>query len=139
MKGPWHLWVVGILAILWNMGGCYDFIMTVTQNEAYLSQLTDEQRQAYTSMPSFYYVLFGLAVWGGLIGSLLLLMRKALASTVYMISLASMAITFAYTHFIADLDMKMTSMEIAFTAAIIVVAVFLLIYSKRMGSSGYLN
>ena len=35
-SAPWHLWVVGIVSLLWNAFGAYDFIMTNTQGEAYM-------------------------------------------------------------------------------------------------------
>lgn len=25
---PWHLWVVGVVAVLWNAFGCWDYTMT---------------------------------------------------------------------------------------------------------------
>ena len=28
MKTPWHLWVVGVVSLLWNGFGGYDFIMS---------------------------------------------------------------------------------------------------------------
>ena len=31
-RAPVHLWIVGILATLWNAFGCYDYIMTQTGN-----------------------------------------------------------------------------------------------------------
>ena len=27
-RAPAHLWIVGILALLWNCFGCYDYLMT---------------------------------------------------------------------------------------------------------------
>ena len=39
-KTPWHLWVVGVLSLLWNMIGAFDFYMTQTHNAAYLKNFT---------------------------------------------------------------------------------------------------
>ena len=36
-KTPWHLWVIGIVATLWNAGGAYDYTMTQTRNMDYLT------------------------------------------------------------------------------------------------------
>ena len=27
-RAPAHLWIVGILSLLWNAFGCYDYLMT---------------------------------------------------------------------------------------------------------------
>ena len=42
-KTPWHLWVIGIIALLWNSVGAMDYYMTQTRNEDYMSQFTPEQ------------------------------------------------------------------------------------------------
>jgi hypothetical protein len=26
---PWHLWLVGVLALLWNSFGAFDYVMTI--------------------------------------------------------------------------------------------------------------
>jgi len=34
---PWHLWLVGIMGLLWDSMGAFDYLMTQTQNESYMS------------------------------------------------------------------------------------------------------
>ena len=36
MKTPKHLWIVGILYLLWSTMGVLDFIMTHTNNQTWL-------------------------------------------------------------------------------------------------------
>lgn len=31
---PWHLWLLGIFALLWSGMGALDYVMTQTRNEA---------------------------------------------------------------------------------------------------------
>ncbi len=40
---PWHLWVIGIVALVWSALGAMDYVMTQTRNEAYMSGFTPEQ------------------------------------------------------------------------------------------------
>ncbi len=40
---PRHLWVVGVIALLWNAVGAMDYVMTQTQNEAYMSSFTPDR------------------------------------------------------------------------------------------------
>ena len=35
-RTPVHLWIVGILSLLWNCFGAYDYLMTRTHNMEYL-------------------------------------------------------------------------------------------------------
>ena len=49
---PRHLWIVGIVALLWNLLGAMDYVMTETKNEAYMDQVTPEQLEFFTTTVS---------------------------------------------------------------------------------------
>ena len=79
-KPPIHLWIVGGLATLWNGFGCFDYLMTRTRGTAYIESMmhTDdgEAIMAYINgFPIWAAAGWGLGVWGGLAGAILLLMR----------------------------------------------------------------
>ena len=38
-RTPVHLWIVGILALLWNGIGCYDYLMTRMRNTDYFESM----------------------------------------------------------------------------------------------------
>ena len=40
-RTPWHLWVVGLLSLLWNCIGCYDYVMSQTRNAEYMRMITE--------------------------------------------------------------------------------------------------
>ena len=87
-RTPWHLWVLGILNLLWTAMGSFDFIMTNTQGDAWLRQsdMTDAQIATYHAMPLWMMVAWAVGVFGGLLGSILLLLRKRLAVPVLALS-----------------------------------------------------
>ena len=80
-RTPWHIWVVGVLSLLWNGFGAYDFVMTTTRREAYFRASGFDQTMIdyFNAMPKWMYVPWTLGVWGGLAGSILLLIRNRLA------------------------------------------------------------
>ena len=43
VRTPWHLWAVGVVSLLWNGFGAYDFIMTSTQGETYMRSMKFSQ------------------------------------------------------------------------------------------------
>jgi hypothetical protein len=57
-RAPWHLWVVGVLTLLWNGFGVYDFTMSLTQGEPYLRSMgmSDAQITYFNGMPSWTWV-----------------------------------------------------------------------------------
>lgn len=79
-RRPWHLWVVGIVAVLWDSMGAYDYLMTQTENEQYMSGFTPEQLEFFHGFPTWVVAFWALAIWGGLLGAFLLLFRKKLAA-----------------------------------------------------------
>ena len=52
-RTPRHLWVVGIVVLLWNLLGAWDYIMTETKNEAYMGQFTPEQLEFFYGFPAW--------------------------------------------------------------------------------------
>jgi hypothetical protein len=138
-KAPWHLWVVGILSLLWNLFGAVDFTMTNTRNAAYLAQFPPEMMQIIDTFPMWSIIAWGCGVWGALIGSFALLLRSRGAVLAFAISLVGLAVSQYYQ---ATLDMP-ASMETArmkaMTGAIWAGAIFLLWYSWRQHRAGVLR
>ena len=98
VKTPWHLWAVGVISLLWNGYGGYDFVMSVTQGETYwrASGMTDAMVAYYNAMPTWMYVPWVLGVWGAVAGSILLLMRNKLAVPAFALSLIGAVGSLAY-------------------------------------------
>jgi hypothetical protein len=140
---PAHLWIVGILATIWNAMGCYDYFMSETDNEKYLSMYgaSAQDMIAYLgSFPGWAIAGWALGVWGALAGSLLLLARSRLAVLAYALSLIGLLALTVYqygmSHPIAAMQTTaMTVME----AAIWAVAIFLLWYAWTMHKKGVLR
>lgn len=61
-KAPVHLWIVGILALLWNAFGAFDYVMTQIQNAAYLAQFSDADRLYFDSFPAWAEAAWALCV-----------------------------------------------------------------------------
>ena len=90
-RTPVHLWIVGVLSLLWNGFGCYDYLMTRTQGAAYINSMmhTDQGSaiMAYIeSFPIWVAAAWGLGVWAGLAGAILLLMRSRHAVIAFAVS-----------------------------------------------------
>ena len=76
---PWHLWLVGVLMLVWNALSCYSYVMTLTQNVAYFRAggITPQMAAYFAALPAWYVVAWTIAVWGGLVAAVGLLMRKS--------------------------------------------------------------
>jgi hypothetical protein len=137
---PAHLWIVGILAMLWNAFGCYDFLMTNLKNQAYLAQFTAEQIAYFNSLPPWLNLFWALGVWGGLIGAILLLMRSRHAVLAFGLSLIGAVVGMGYQMFMIQMPESMKTGAMAFLPwLIIIVAIFQLWYSWTIEKKGLLS
>ncbi|MEE4454489.1 hypothetical protein [Novosphingobium resinovorum] len=92
--GPgWRYWLVAAAAVAWNAFGCLDFTMTASRNPAYLAQVPPDVIDWLDAAPTWTLVPWALGVWGGLAGSLLLLLRSRRAVPAFAVSLAGLAVS----------------------------------------------
>ena len=98
---PAHLWIVGGIGVLWNAFGAYDYLMTRMRNTEYFqSMMPDVDPNAILAwidaFPIWAQFGWGLGVWGGLIGSVLLLMRSRWAVLTLGLSLVGALLGLGY-------------------------------------------
>jgi len=136
---PRHLWIIAVVTLLWNLMGAFDYLMTQTENVQYLSQFTQEQLDYYHGIPTWFEVFWALAVWGAVVGSILLLLRRSLALPVFAVSFISMVITAVYSYGFSNGYELMGAGGFMFSLAIFVVALFLVLYSRAMAMRGVLG
>ena len=139
-KAPLHLWVVGVLALVWNLIGAMDYVMTQIRNENYMSAFTPEQLDFFYSIPSWAVATWAIGVWGGVLGSVFLLMRNKLAVWTFIISLVAMILTSFQNYVLSNgLDVVGSVFSLVFTAIIFIVAVCLCFYAKAMQKNAVLK
>ncbi|GAA0639044.1 hypothetical protein [Brevundimonas lenta] len=139
---PWHLWLVGVVSLLWNGFGAFDFIQTTMRGEAYMreSGMTQAMIDYFNAMPAWMYGPWVLGVWGAVAGTLLLLLRNRFAVHAFALSLAGAVISLIYGQFINKmpaLPPEMAMMQYM-PYVIVVIAAFLAWYAWTMRKKGVL-
>jgi len=134
-----HLWIVGILSLLWNAMGAFDYLASHLKLDFYMSQFTQAQLDYFYGFPAWATSGWALGVWGALLGSLGLLLRKAWSVWAFAVSLLGLAISSLYNLVLSDGMEIMGSGGAIFTAVIWIVAILLLVYSRRQMRSGVLT
>ena len=143
MKKPsiWY-WIICVLLLLWSFGGAYDYLMTRTQNEAYMSQFPEEMLDYFYNMPLVLSITWPLAVWAGVLGWILMLLRRSWAVPVFIFSFVCMIINFGYMAINGGLALQAEMMGAAsyvFTALIILLGIFAIWFSRRAKANGTLK
>ena len=137
-RTPRHLWIVGIVALLWNLMGAVDYVMTQTKNEAYMGQFTPEQLDFFYGFPAWLVAFWAIAVWGGVLGAVLLLLRKKLAFPVLLVSFLCMVVTTIHNYAFAGAAEIVGGTAAFFSVVIFIVALLLVIYARAMATRGVL-
>lgn len=140
-RTPWHLWVAGVIAILFNSIGVFDFVMSRLQGAKYLSSagMTPQQIAHYMDMPGWMTLVWAVGVFSAFIASILLLMRRRLAFEVFLLSLTAFLVSLLYTYVLTN-GGDVMGPSMAVTSAVIAGLLALLSwYSFAMGRRGVLR
>jgi hypothetical protein len=100
-RAPAHLWIVGILSLLWNCFGAYDYTMTKMRSTDYLASampgVDPNAALAWIdAFPIWVQAGWGLGVWLGLLGSVLLLLRSRWAVWSFGLSCVGAIVSLGY-------------------------------------------
>lgn len=138
---PAHLWVFGILSLIWNAFGACDYMMTELGNTAWFEMmgLGEEELAWAQSFPAWAVAAWAVGVWGSVLGSVLLLARSRHAAPVYLASIVGAVVAFAY-QFTSDRPVSMqggAAMVMPVVILMLIVAQWL--YARRMAAAGVLR
>ncbi len=132
-------WIIGIIALLWNGMGVNTYLQIAFKTEASIADLNTEQIALMNETPAWLTALFAIAVFGGFIGSIMLLMRKKLAATLFLLSFVTATIQQLYWLFGTNASEVFADMQpYLMPILIIIFGAFLVWYSKDQKARGVL-
>ena len=139
VKTPVHLWIVGIVSLLWNAMGAFDYLATKLKLDFYMQQFTPEQLDYFYAFPAWMVVAWAFGVWGSFFGSLALLLRKSWAVWLFGASIAGLAVSSLHSFVLSNGVEIMGSEGMIFTAIIWVIAILLFFYARAMDKRGVIS
>lgn len=144
-RTPVHLWIVGILSLLWSAIGCYDYLMTRMRNTEYFEKMMptvdpNAMLAWVDGFPIYAQFGWGLGVWMGLLGSILLLLRSRWAVWSFALSLLGAVVGLGYQIVAAPpLAGAEGPMFTVMPYVIILIAVALFLYARAQAAKGVLR
>jgi hypothetical protein len=87
MNTPAWFKVVAVLALLWNLLGCLAFFSDLRLSPEDLAKLPEAQQALYAMRPGWAVAATAIAVFGGVLGAVGLLVRRKWALPVFALSL----------------------------------------------------
>jgi hypothetical protein len=92
-KAPWHLWVVGVLSLLWNASGAW-VIMSAQSGAA--MDMDAREIAYYAAQAPWFVALVDLVLISAVLAAIALLLRSRWAVHLYALSVAGFVVTAAY-------------------------------------------
>ncbi len=127
------------LMVLWNGIGVAAFFSQIMMTPEMIAQLPEAQQAVYRDIPVWSYSAYALAVFGGLIGSILLALGKKLAFPVLVISLAGVIVQQYYNFVVIDAIGIMGWGIVVMPVIVTTIALLLVLISQRGVRSGWLH
>lgn len=139
-KVPTSFWMVAGAATVWNLIGLMIYYQQMTVPPEVLAQsLQPEQVQFLMSTPKWATSAYAIAVNAGLLGSILLLLRKAWAMPLFALSLAAILVQDLHAFVVANgLEVWGTG-GLVLPAIVLAIAVGLLVYSRNAKAKGLIG
>lgn len=131
-------WISGI-ALLWNLVGIMAYVGQVTLTPDQLAAMPAEQRALYENIPVWATAAYAIAVNAGALGCLLLLLRKALAVPVLVLSLAAVIVQFFHAYFMTSMLDTMGRSPVVVSVTIIFIGVYLVWFANQAKLKGWLD
>ena len=137
---PWHLWLVGIIGALWSSMGVVSFMLTQMNVEAVMSRFPPQQREYFASFPWWAVAFWGISVFGGVIGCLLLLIKKRLAFPVLLASVIGAIVSnLGGLFLLGGMKVMRETGGLGLTAVPIIFTTLLVSYARAMREKGVLS
>ena len=130
-KAPTWFTVVAAVALVWNLLGVMAYIMQVTMSPEALAVLPEEQRQMYENTPAWATAAFAVAVNGGALGCVLLLLKKKLAGLFLQLSLAGVLVQMFHSFFMSESTEVFGPGMLIMPVMVIVIAAYLVWLAAR--------
>ena len=137
---PWHLWLIGIIGVLWSSIGVLSFMLTQMNVEAVMSRFPPQQREYFASFPLWADAFWAIGVFAGVIGCLLLLLKSRLAFPVLLASLIGATVSnLGGLFLLGGLEVMAGTGALSFSAVPIILGAFLAYYAHAMSRKGVLT
>jgi len=138
-KPSTSFWVVSVVALIWNLLGVMAYMASVMMSPEALQALPENERALIESTPAWATSAFAVAVWGGTLGCILLLLRKKLATPILIASFAGIVVQMVHSLFIANSIEVYGPGGMIMPIMVLIIGAYLIWYSRMATGRGWLS
>ena len=134
----WSFWVIGAVTLVWNVLGAMNFVWQLDADA--VAAMPETHRAIIEGRPEWATAGFAIAVFGGALGCLLLLLRKTAAYYLFIASLLGVLVTIVHTLVMVAPGIDFSPLEgVMMILMPLVVPAFLIWYSKQSENKGWIS
>lgn len=130
--------LLAIVAVLWNLIGVWTYLGHVGAVPP-MQPMTAEQQALAATVPAWVVGAFAIAVFSGLLASLLMLLSKALARSLFLLSLVCIIAQMAWTLLISNARAVEGNAALVMPLVVTGIAVLLFWAANKGVQRGWLN
>ncbi len=134
----WYM-PVAIVALIWNLMGVFAFFGEAFKSDETIAALPEAEQALYNNFPAWAMIAFFLAVFGGAIGSLGLVLKKAWAKPVLLISLIGIVVQMFHSIFIAKTTEVYGPGSLIMPIMVMLIGIGLVILSRKAVDKGWIS
>ena len=138
-KPPRSFYIISIAALVWNLIGLMQYVMRVTMTEAAIAVLPAGQQIFINETPAWALSAFAIATNAGALGCILLLMRKAWAYPVFIVSLLAVLVQNFHGFVLADGVAAFGGGGVVLDILIVAIGAYLIWYSNSVKDKGWIS
>jgi hypothetical protein len=131
IKAPTWFTVVAAVMLVWNLLGVMAYIAQVTMTPEAMATLPDAQRQLYETTPAWATAAFAIAVNGGALGCLFLLLKKNLAAIFLQLSLLGVLVQMYHSFFMTKAFEVFGPGGLVMPIMVLVIAIYLVTLAAK--------
>ena len=132
-------WLISTLALIWNLIGVFNYLTQAFMTDEILASLPQDQQLMYQEVPAWVTAAFALAVFSGTIGAVLMLLKKKIATTFFILSFIGIISQMTYGLLLDENTDSYGPMGLLMPFMIISIGGYLIWYSKKAAEYTWLS
>lgn len=139
-KPPAWFWVVSVVALIWNLLGAMAYLYEAFMTDEMKAAMPADQLELMENTPAWATAAFAIAVWGGVLGCIGLLLRKKWARPVLVVSLLGILVQMSYFFFMTNAaEVYSVVQGVIMPVLFILIAVGLVLFAKTSQKKGWIS
>jgi cytochrome c oxidase subunit IV len=140
IKIPKWFWALAVIFLLWNLMGIVSFFGHTFVTEEALAKLPDNERTLYGDYPFWTTIIFAIATFGGLIGSIGLILKRKWSKQFFIISFLAIVPQMIHNVFFTkSTEVYGTAQAITMPVLVVLIGAILIWFSNYLIKKSWLK